>query len=317
MSDWQERITHETPPAIRAEHEVRYRLAAPLIGSAAVWVDLGCGNGVAATAALGDLRPARAVLVDLDDAAVQRARGTLGLDEATTLTGDLTDPSLLDEVGASLIGTEGSSVITCFEVIEHLESFLPLLNWSIELAREHGATFVLSVPNDAFWAIQNPYHRTSWGEGAFEELRRLLPAESTFMRQVALTGSTLLDWEARPVSTEVTLRAGGPGTVTTHFLAAFGPRHADLAPSARVVQADVVSQRRWERERESNLAVAEQTLAEQREQLHAYIMQFDEWRAYIHKLERELGRPPSGQQEQDQSQPSTTTSATKDQEPEA
>ncbi len=65
MSDWQERITRETAPAIRAEHELRYRLAAPLIAASVGWADLGCGNGLAAAAVLGSERPAHVVLVDI------------------------------------------------------------------------------------------------------------------------------------------------------------------------------------------------------------------------------------------------------------
>src|SRR5436190_1252429 len=116
MTDWQERITRQTPPAIRVEHYARYRLVAPLVGRSETWCDLGCGNGLAATAGLDGARPERARGVDV----------------------------------------------------------------------------VLSVPNDAFWAIQNPHHQTMWSEGAFEELRRLLPESAVVMRQVALAGSAVV-----------------------------------------------------------------------------------------------------------------------------
>jgi len=293
MSDWQERITRETAPAIRAEHELRYRAVSPLIGSAAAWADLGCGNGLAALAALGVARPGHAVLVDLDAEAVSRACATLDLPDAARLSGDLAEPSFLEEVGKELLAVPGERVVTCFEVVEHLPSFLPLLGWATGLAREHGVTFVLSVPNDAFWSIENPYHLTAWGEGAFEELSRLLPDSRTLLRQVALTGSTMLDWEARPTSRELTVEAGGPTAVATHFIAAFGPRHPEIMCTARAVQADLLAQRRWERERESNLAIAERRMREQHEQLRANTREFDDWRAYIHRLERELGRRPS------------------------
>ncbi|HYM54822.1 MAG TPA: hypothetical protein VES97_05630, partial [Solirubrobacteraceae bacterium] len=194
MSDWQERITHETAPAIRVEHELRYRAAAPLILAGGPWADLGCGNGLAAAAALGDARPAHAVRVDVEEQAVAQAARALGLPDVRTLAGDLTDPGDLRLIGEALLAFGGEPVVTCFEVVEHLSSFLELLEWSGMLAREHAATFVLSVPNDAFWSIQNPHHRTSWSEGAFEELRRLLPAEQTLLRQVALSGSALAGW---------------------------------------------------------------------------------------------------------------------------
>ena len=46
------------------------------------------------------------------------------------------------------------------------------------------ATVVMSVPNDAFWATENPHHRTMWGEGAFAELQSLLPEGHTVAPQV-------------------------------------------------------------------------------------------------------------------------------------
>lgn len=314
MSDWQERITRETAPAIRGEHELRYRLVAPLIAASAVWADLGCGTGLAAhaaLAALGDPRPASAVLVDLEPSAVAGAAGELGIAETTQLAGDLSDPALLSEIGAALLAREGERVVSCFEVVEHLPTFVPLLEWSTALASEGAATFAISVPNDAFWSIENPFHVSTWSEGAFEELRRLLPSEHTLLRQVALSGSALCEWEGAGERHELAVQAGGEGAVATHFIAAFGPRHGELRRAALASQTDMLAQRRWERQRESNAALAERlaqerrqalseqerTIAEQREQLRANTAQFDEWRAYIHELEAQLGKPLAGSQE--------------------
>jgi len=309
MSDWQERITHETPPAIQAEHELRYRLAAPLILAGGRWADLGCGNGVAAAAALGEARPAHAVLVDVDERAAAAAARELGLPEATALAADLTDPRDLQRISEALHLGEGEPpVVSCFEVIEHLSSFVPLLEWSSLLAQEHGVTFLISVPNDAFWSIQNPHHRTSWGEGAFEELRGLLPAEQTLLRQIALTGSALVGWDAPAQPYELVVAAGGEGTVATHFIAAFGPGQQALRSCALAVQADMVEQRRWERQRENDLALMQKVAVEHEAEVHALDVKiieqgealrertvwFEEWRTYIHELERELGRPLSG-----------------------
>ncbi len=312
MSDWQERITHETAPAIRAEHELRYRLAAPLILEAGRWADLGCGNGVAAAAALGEARPAHAVLVDIDQRAAAVAARELGLPEASALAADLTDPADLQRISDALrLGDGEPPVVSCFEVVEHLASFVALLEWSSELAQEHGATFLISVPNDAFWSLQNPHHRTSWGEGAFEELRALLPAEHTLLRQVALTGSAMVAWDAPAETHELAVTAGGEGTVATHFIAAFGPRHRELRSGALALQADMAAQRRWERQRENDLALMQKVageheaevqaldekIVEQREELRERTVWFEEWRTYIHELERELGRPPAGSPE--------------------
>jgi hypothetical protein len=308
MSDWQERITRETAPAIRAEHELRYRIAAPLVVTSAVWADLGCGNGLAAVAALGDSRPPRAILVDVEEEVTDRAASELRVREVNKIVGDLTDSDALKTIGEALTGAGEPRVVTCFEVVEHLSTFVPLLEWSGELARTGDATFVISVPNDAFWSIQNPHHLSAWGEGAFEELRRLLPPERTLMRQLALSGSALVDWEASPVEHEVAVKTGGDDAVATHFIAAYGPRHSELWRGALATQVEMLEQRRWERQRENNLAVMEhlthvqasrieeleRDVLEQHEQLRANTAEFDDWRAYIHELERELGRPLAG-----------------------
>lgn len=316
MSDWQERITFETAPAIRVEHELRYRIAAPLILAGDPWADLGCGNGLAAAAALGDSRPAHAVLVDIDQAVVARAASALELTDATAVTGDLTDPRDLQRIGDALVRYQGEPVVTCFEVVEHLSSFVELIEWAGMLAHDHGATFVISVPNDAFWSIQNPHHRSSWSEGAFEALRELLPPQRTLLRQVAVSGSAVVRWDSPPKLRQLSVQVGGTDAVATHFIAAFGPRHDDLQTAALANQTDATRQRRWERERESNLAIAqkvvveqEATIADQRGDLRERIAQFDEWRTYIHELERELGRPLSGASAEDQPGAATEASS--------
>ncbi len=73
MVEWQERITRDTNPAIRVEHDLRYAAAAPIVTAAQTWCDLGCGAGVAAADALGDARLGRVVLVDADAGASRPA----------------------------------------------------------------------------------------------------------------------------------------------------------------------------------------------------------------------------------------------------
>src|SRR6201999_245968 len=167
------------------------------------------------------------------------------------LVADLADDDGLDAVRAAL-GEARDGVATCFEVIEHLERFAGVVELLVELAEERGFTVLLSVPNDAFWPIESPWHATMWGEGSFEELRRLLPADHVVARQVPLQGSAIVLEDAA---------AAGPGeiaprddAVPSHYIAAFGPRAGALAPLAAVTQADLAAQRRWERTREANLA---------------------------------------------------------------
>lgn len=289
MPDWQERITRETAPAIRVEHELRYAAAAPLVHASGVWADLGCGTGLGAAAGLGADYGGTALLVDVDERAVEQAASTVRAQLVVPLAADLTSAPDLERVRAQLLeaSPDGRRCVTCFETIEHLASFVPLVELLVELAAEHATTVVASVPNDAFWSIENPHHRTTFGEGAVEELRSLLPADHVLAHQVALQGSAL----ARPGSTadevaSVRIEAGVP----THFLLAFGPAAEELAAGPRVVQADLAEQRRWERQRESDLRYTQDAW----EQLEREIARVAEFRAYIHELEERLGLPRSG-----------------------
>ena len=289
MIDWQERITRETGATIRVEHRVRYALAAPLIARAPLWADLGCGNGIAAAEALKGNLPERIVLVDASEDALGQAPREFDV-EASTLRADLAASVDLERLRELLTsGSRDGGCLTAFEVVEHLADFAPLIELLVELADECDFTAVLSVPNDAFWAIENPYHLTRWGEGAFAELRSLLPEGHLVIRQHALQGSVTVvegsEQERRTVSVEP-----APTPVATHFLVAFGPKAEQLGGTAEVADADLLEQRRWERQRESDLAHLKATE-------HWLRTELEDWRGYIHELERQLGLPLSGKQD--------------------
>src|SRR5437899_9040301 len=88
MPNWEERISRGTAPATRAEHELRYELAAPLVADAALWCDLGCGNGVAAARIAGGHR-GRTVLVDVAEDALEQAGREVAGEDVVTLAADL------------------------------------------------------------------------------------------------------------------------------------------------------------------------------------------------------------------------------------
>lgn len=284
MPDWQERITRETAPTLRAEHALRYELARPVVAEAALWADLGCGNGVAASR-IAQGRSGRTVLVDVAPEALEQAAREVPGDGVSTIEADLATQEGVDRVRAALLehAPEGTRVVTCFEAIEHLASFVPLVELLTDLGENHGFTVLLSVPNDAFWSVENPHHQTTWGEGAFEELRGLLPSGALVFRQVPLQGSAVVRDDADPElrQTPVELESGG---VPSHMLAVFGPERERVAAGSRVVQVDLEEQRRWERQRESDLA-----------QLKWMASEMDDWRRYIHELEEKLGLPLSGE----------------------
>jgi 2-polyprenyl-3-methyl-5-hydroxy-6-metoxy-1,4-benzoquinol methylase len=265
MPDWQERLAHDTNPAIRAEHVLRYRSAVPLIATAPVWVDLGCGAGVAAVEALGASSARHAVLVDASQAAIDEAATSVPAQAVTTVQADLTDAADAARVRDAALAVGRDGTITCFEVIEHLVSFVAVLELMVELTTDHGYTAVLSVPNDAFWTMDNPFHETMWGEGAFEELRRMLPADHRVAHQVPVVGSAIVpDGEAKDLQPPAVTVAAE--RVPSHFIAAFGPRAEALAPQAFAAPADLDGQRLWERQREANLAFLEAEAARLRSQ---------------------------------------------------
>jgi hypothetical protein len=292
--DWQERITQDTSPAIRVEHRVRYAMAAPIVAEASVWADLGCGNGIAAGEALVDRLPDRILLVDNSEEALAQAPRELDAKALSTLQSDLTSSADLDRIGRQLVA-DGvrDGCVTAFEVVEHLTDFVPLIELLVALDERDGFTSVLSVPNDAFWSLENPFHVTKWGEGAFEELRSVLPAGHRVAHQYALQGSLGVIEAGKPEPEKVKMEAA-PIPVPTHFLVAFGPAAGRLAGAAEVAGADLVEQRRWERQRESNYALLEARERSHHEELEKRIAEMEDWRRYINELERKLGVPLSG-----------------------
>jgi SAM-dependent methyltransferase len=281
--DWEERISRDTNPAIRIEHEARYRMAMPVVREAPVWCDLGCGNGIAAAAALGAPFVGRAVLIDVAEDALRRAEREIEAGRTVTLAADLNDETDLRRVRDTLLAEDAAGgCITCFEVVEHLTNFVPLVEILVDLVEHQSFTVALSVPNDAFWSIKNPFHHTMWGEGAFEELRRLLPEDHVVSQQFALHGS-VVRVDGQPLSSQaidVELPTDG---MPTHLLVGIGPAASRMAGTGAISQADLVEERRWQRQRESDLAF-----------LQALEGQLSEFRKYIHELEGRLGLPLSG-----------------------
>ena len=254
MPDWQQRITRETNPAVRVEHDLRYRLAEPLILGARTWADLGCGNGIAAADTVGGMYPGRAVLVDVDESALETAATELRAGETVPVAADLTDREQLARVREAILAGEGPRTVTCFEVIERLTTFVPLVELLSELAEGGEATVLLSVANDEFWAIENPFHATTWGGGSFAELRSMLPGGTVVARQVALQGSAIVPEGRDGEKVTIPIQPDASGADPTHFLAAMGPQAGALGVHAGVAQIDLDELRTWERERESDLA---------------------------------------------------------------
>src|SRR5262249_14116780 len=151
------------------------------------------------------------------------------------------------------------------------------------LSERHGFTVLLSVPNDAFWALENPHHQTSWGEGSFEELRTLLPADHVMLRQLVLQGSAVGRADSEPELGSATVELDPEG-VPSHMLAAFGPESDKVAVGAEVAQTVMEEQRRWERQREADLGMLAALADKYGAEIKSMSQELKDYRAYIHDL---------------------------------
>lgn len=261
MPTWEARVTRGTAPAERVDAELRYAFVAPLIGDAALWVDLGCGTGVAAGAALAGARPkARVILIDVAPDALAEARRECGADVAAAVEADLGTAEGVAAAQAAIDAAEadGPVVVTCFGVLHQLEDFTALVELLGRLGER--ATVVLSVPDDAAGALEDPHRRSAWSAGAAEELRRLLPAGAVSLRQVAVRASAIVPASGGRTAAFGELDVPADHPATTHLLA-FGRDAVRLLPASQARVADVEAERADARRRESDLAYLEARLA--------------------------------------------------------
>lgn len=253
-NSWEERISATSDALLVAEHEVRYGWARPAVEIAGTWCDLGCGTAAGSSRALRASLPERVVLVDAEAAAIDEARRAFAPREVEGWTIDLTRRSDLDELAARLLDGPGPIVLTCFEVIEHLPDFVPVVEWFSEMASE-GATVAISVPNDVFTSVRNPYHVTMWGSSTVEELRGLLPADHVVAAQTALEGSVIDPAGGRSGDEPIELLLGSErpaDLVPLQYMMGFGAGADRLGTAAVVLPTDVAGRRVWERQRETD-----------------------------------------------------------------
>ena len=234
-------------PDLRFEHALRYRAAAPIVAASDVWCDLGCGAGLAAAAAL-ERFPGRLVLVDRDADALAEAAARVPAGETREVVADLSDENDLARVREAVLPATAGA-ITCFEVVERLDRFAPVLELIVELVENSAFTAVLSIPNDAFSSVEDSSPASIWGESPVRELQTLLESDHVVASQLALAGS----WITREPGA-VTVSADLPADrVPTHFIVALGPRSGDLGSASSIAVADLDERRHWERRRDADL----------------------------------------------------------------
>ena len=234
-----------TAPADRVDAELRYAWAAPLIRDAALWVDLGCGDGVAAGAA-GLGTSVRTVLVDRSAEALASARREAGTDVVAAVEADL---GTAEGVASARAAADGAEVITCFDLLPELEDFTALVGWLAGV----DATVLLSVPDGG--------GATSWSASAAEELRRLLPAGAVVARQVPVRASAIV-LDGATASAPIDPVPLAAGLTAAHHLLAFGPGAGRLVAASAAFPVDLASERTTTHHRDADVAYLEARLAQ-------------------------------------------------------
>ena len=144
------------------EHISRYKFAARLIPKGGEILDLGCGTGYGTVELLSG--GTSIVGADVSAEAVAYARANYGREGVTFLEASCEALPLTDHQ---------FDLITCFEVIEHLENWRGLLAEAQRLLRP-GGSFVVSTPNKAYYAETrgktgpNPFHTHEFEYAEFE-----------------------------------------------------------------------------------------------------------------------------------------------------
>lgn len=185
---------------IRAEHLVRYRLAASLVQGRRV-LDAASGEGYG-TALLSDAGARSAVGIDYDRDAVAHARAKYGLDYREA---DVT----------ALPFADGSfDLVVSFETIEHVADPPGALAEFRRVLDEDGV-LVVSTPNARVYRVGNPYHLCEYTTAEFVDLLgtyfpsvRPLYQQSWVMSSVLDDVQLRLDDGRRALDLEVTKVAG-------------------------------------------------------------------------------------------------------------
>jgi ubiquinone/menaquinone biosynthesis C-methylase UbiE len=181
---------------IEAEHEARYRWAAPLATGHEV-LDAGCGVGYGA-AILARAGARRAVGVDRSPEAISNAADRVG-DLAEFVIGDLMDLPFPDD---------SFDLVTCFEAIEHVSNREVALDELRRVVRPEGV-LAISSPNRDVYLPGNPHHIHEFTPAELEEALGRRFANVRLYRQQANVASSITDDSEFSIgSPDVEIRSG-------------------------------------------------------------------------------------------------------------
>ena len=158
-----------SPYGTLVAHLQRYRFAAALSGSETTALDLGCGSGYG----LAMLPCSAGTGIDLSQEAIVYASGLNKAEHLSYLKGDVCTADL----GRSF------SLVTAFEVMEHLTDHHPLL----ETAARHLAPdgkFIISLPNPLYHGSSlNPFHLRDMTHEHFASILEWRFADTAYYHQ--------------------------------------------------------------------------------------------------------------------------------------
>jgi 2-polyprenyl-3-methyl-5-hydroxy-6-metoxy-1,4-benzoquinol methylase len=210
---------------IAAEHQARYRWAAPLAAGVDV-LDAASGEGYGA-AILAQAGARRVVGVDRDPEAVLNARERAG-DLAEFMLGDLRSLPFQDAA---------FDVVTCFEAIEHVIDPDAVFDELRRVLRDDGR-LLISTPNRETYTPGNPHHVHEYTPSELEAALHRRFANVRLHRQNAHLASLLAGDEAtgaadgaEPLAAEVRKLAATPSELFTIAIAS----NAELPPLGDVL----------------------------------------------------------------------------------
>ena len=292
-----------------AEHMSRYMFAARLVGDAVV-LDLGCGCGYGARHLAGS--GASDVLgVDIAPEAVSFAQSRYGR------------PGLAFAVmdARSLALAKAFSVVTCFEVIEHVDDAARVLAEVSRVLVDDGVLLV-STPDKSTYVAggvggSNPFHVREYTRGEFEDLLRSAFPHVRLLDQIWSEGIMIGARGAEAsASSEVVDLAGEDGQFARHepadatyFIAACGRsdridllmgsvprlfvdtgllRYHDLKTRTRELRLDLDRRAAWTAKLNEEVQSRDATIQKMKARLAELEKAYDERGAWARGLSQEL-----------------------------
>lgn len=262
---FEERIdASQSASNLLVEHLIRYELVAQMTAcSSCTYFDLGCGTGFGLKVLQSQVPNSVLYGFDIADEALARAASYLGKGSSLRLLRiDLTRSESYGAIENFVkVHQESRRVLICFEAVEHLDDFRSLIAF-VNRQVQNGAEAFLSVPNDAFWGVHNPFHKNMFGEESLPELMQLFDNPPKLHKHYPMQGATILPDAVRELTEDQIAGKLLPQfldrsqcvSVPSHFILHGGSSESITnAFTARFTLWDAAAERQWIAQRESDM----------------------------------------------------------------